>query len=257
MILKITFLGTGNSTGVPIITCKCKVCTSANPKNKRLRASILVTTDEGENIVIDTSTDFRQQCLSSEITNLDAIFYTHPHADHILGLDEIRAFNFTHKKSIPVYGNKFTLDSIMKTFHYILKPLQRGGGVPQVNLNFIEEGKFKILERIEVEAIPIMHGIMEVFAYRIGNFAYVTDFNKISEESKNKLKNLDLLILGILREKPHSTHICLDEGLQLVEELKPKRTLVTHTTHMFEYEEFNKNTPENFEMAFDCLTVEV
>lgn len=255
--MKITFLGTGSSTGVPIITCKCRVCTSSNQKNKRLRASILITTDEGRKIVIDTSTDFRQQCLSNGITDLDAIFYTHSHADHILGLDEIRAFNFRHKKPIPVFGSKLTLDSIMQTFHYILKPLQRGGGVPQVELNFIEKSEFKIFDEIVVEAIPVLHGIMEVFAYKIGNFAYVTDFNNISERSRSKLKNLDLLILGILREKPHSSHFCLEEGLQLVEELKPKRTFVTHTSHIFEYEEFNKNTPENFEMAFDGLIVEV
>ncbi|MCC7430127.1 MBL fold metallo-hydrolase [bacterium] len=253
--MKITFLGTGNSTGVPVLACDCRVCKSENPKNKRLRASILITTDNGKNIVIDTSTDFRQQCLQNKITNVDAIFYTHAHADHILGLDEIRAFNFASKKAIPIFGSKETLEGITKTFHYIAEPIQKGGGIPQILLNFVESD-FELFG-LNFQLIPLKHGLMDVFGLRTGDFAYVTDFNKISENSKAKLKNLKLLVLGILREKAHATHIGLQEGLALVEELKPEKTLVTHTAHAFDYDEFNNSTPKNFEMAFDGLQIEL
>jgi phosphoribosyl 1,2-cyclic phosphate phosphodiesterase len=253
-----TILGSGTSTGVPVITCHCEVCLSKHPRNKRLRASAWLQA-EGRSILIDTSTDLRQQALKQKIPRVDAVLLTHPHADHIMGLDELRAWNFSQKGRIPVFGNEWSERELLQKFEYIFKPrVIEGGGIPLLDLHRFDASA----ERLEVCGltiipIPLQHGSQECVAYRYNDLAYVTDCNVIPKTSLNRLQGLDTLVLDCLRLKPHGTHFHLEAALEMVETLKPRRTWLTHLGHELNYVEWKKKLPKNVAFAYDGLKITV
>lgn len=254
--IHIRILGTGTSSGVPLIACKCPTCLSDDPRDKRLRCSVLIQS-ETTTIVIDSGADFRQQMLSNKVDKLDAIVFTHHHNDHISGFDDVRAFNYIQNKSMPIYLNVKTLNYLKQVFSYAFEePEQIGGGVPQLEVNMIDEKKFSIGD-IDLEPIPLMHGNLEVFGFRLGNFAYCTDTNFISEDSMQKLQNLDILILDALRYNPHPTHFTVAESLEIIAKLKPKKTYLTHIAHQLKHEEAEAKLPENVFIAYDGLDFEI
>ncbi|MFA5404632.1 MAG: MBL fold metallo-hydrolase [Ignavibacteria bacterium] len=254
--MKIKLVGSGTSQGVPIIGCKCDTCLSDNPKNKRLRASAYIELN-GLKILIDTSIDFRQQMLRAEITDLDIVLFTHHHVDHILGMDDLRQINQRYRKYIDIYGNKMTLDEIKITFRYALDDeLKKYWAVPLVNFNYIENKIFKIND-VEVIPIEVYHGRIKIFGYRIGNFAYITDASKIPEEEMKKLENLDVLILNALRKAPHPTHFNLEQATEIALKVKAKKTYFTHITHDLMHDETNATLPENIELGYDGLEMEI
>lgn len=254
--MKIKIVGSGTSQGVPIIGCKCETCLSENPKDKRLRASAYVEVD-GLKILIDTSIDFRQQMLRAGITDLDVVLYTHHHVDHIFGMDDLRQINQRHRKFIDIYGNKLTLNEIKITFRYALdEELIKYWAVPLVNFNYIENKNFTI-KGIEIIPIEVYHGRIKIFGYRIGNFAYITDASKIPDEEMKKLRNLDVLILNSLRKAPHPTHFNLEQATDIALKVKAKKTYFTHITHDLMHEETNATLPENVELGYDGLEMEI
>ncbi len=253
--MKIIVLGSGTSTGVPSLCCDCEVCQSEDPFNKRLRASILIQSN-GANFLVDTSTDLRQQCLRYKITHIEAVLYTHHHADHVHGIDELRCFNFFNKAAIPCYGNEVTLSMIKKNFGYIFNGNRpEGGGIPQLILNTIENKPFEV-EGTHITPVPINHGSLTILGYRIGNAAYITDGSGVPNESKNLLMGLDILIINSVGFKPHPTHFCLPEALEVVSDLKPKRTFLTHINHTYDHKTVSKKLPGNVELAYDGLEIE-
>ena len=254
--MKVIILGTGTSQGIPIIGCKCKTCTSSNPKDKRLRTSAYIEV-EGLKLLIDTSVDFRQQMLSNGIDDLDAVLFTHHHVDHILGLDDLRQINQKYDKFIDLYGNKLTMDEIRTTFRYAFdKELIAHQAVPLININYINNKKFKIKD-VEIIPVEIIHGRLPIFGYRIGNFAYITDASEIPEEEQKKLLGLDVLILNALRERPHPTHLSIEQAVKLAEKLKAKETYFTHMTHEILHDEVNKKLPENIKLGYDGMSFEI
>jgi phosphoribosyl 1,2-cyclic phosphate phosphodiesterase len=252
----ITFLGTGTSSGIPTIGCPCPVCNSDNPKDKRLRASILIQS-ETTSILIDTSTDFRQQMLLHNIKKIDAVFYTHQHFDHIGGFDDIRAFNYSTRRPIQIYGLEKTMNSIKRTFFYAFGDLEQlGGGVPMVDVHLISDEPVKIGD-IEIIPIPLLHGNMEILGFRIDDFAYCTDTNHIPDKSMNLLQNLDVLVLGALRYNRHETHFTIDEAIQTSKQLNPKATYFTHMAHQIMHDECEEYLPENIHLAYDGLVLNI
>jgi len=251
-----TLLGTGTSTGVPLILCKCPVCRSKNPKNKRLRASVWVQVN-GKSILIDTSTDLRQQALRAKIPRIDAVLYTHPHADHIHGIDELRGFNFFQKDRIPLYGNAWTCRELNEKFHYIFSNLQpEGGGIPLLDLHQIDAQKTSLsVSGIPVIPLSLEHGSQESVGYRIGPVAYVTDCSAIPLSTQNRLQNLSVLILDCVRLKAHRTHFNLEQALEAVSILRPKKTYLTHLGHDFEYKGWTKRLPKGVAFAYDGLVI--
>ena len=252
--MKITFLGCGTSTGVPVIGCSCSVCLSNNPRNKRFRASILISNHD-KNILVDTTTDLRLQSLTHSIKQINAVLFTHPHADHLHGIDELRSFNHLQREPIPCYGNKETIQRVKQIFNYIFVDYNGDGWKPNLATNIISK-PFKLFD-LTVEPVEVDHGEMKVLGFRIGAMTYITDCNRIPEDEKNKLQGLELLILDALRDKPHPTHFNLTEALGIVEELKPKRAVFTHLSHNLEYEETNAALPSGVELAYDGLEIEV
>lgn len=253
--MKILFLGTGTSTGVPSLCCDCDVCLSRDPKNKRLRASVLIS-ENGHNILIDTSTDLRQQCLTNGVQHVNSVLYTHHHADHVHGIDELRSFNYFNKTVIPCYGNAPTVEELKKNFSYIFKGTKQiGGGIPQLELHTLEEKSFKLGE-IPIQPLDITHGRLNILGYKIHNTAYVTDCSDIPEHTQEKLIGLDLLILNALGYDPHPTHFNLHQALAAIETLKPKRAILTHINHKFDHSLVSQDLPENVKLAYDGLTVE-
>ncbi len=247
-------LGSGTSTGVPVIGCRCAVCTSAHPRNRRLRTGLRLEW-EGRVVLVDTSPDFRQQALTHDIGRVDAVLYTHAHADHVYGLDDLRIYNFRQKAAIPCYGSARTLDALRRYFSYVFEPGNEGGGKPQLELIPVRE-PFALLGR-EVVPVPVLHGGMEVFGYRLGRFAYVTDCNRIPEESVGLLAGLDVLILGALRYRPHPTHFSVGEALAQAEALGARRTIFTHLAHEVDYTAPAAPLPAGVEFGYDGLAFDV
>ena len=252
--MEIKFLGTGASPGVPMLACTCKVCKSRDPRNKRLRASILVQNGHF-NILVDTSTDLRQQCLTHQIQDINAILFTHHHADHILGMEELRAFNFIHQKIIPCYGREETFAEIKKIFRYIFqKNSSYKGSISQVDLNIISNSPFN-LGGIKITPLDIIHGNLTICGYKFDSCAYITDCSEIPEHTQYHLRNLDLLILNALRYEPHPTHLNFERAIEWVNILKPKRALFTHMNHQIEYKNASQQLPKNVEIAYDGMLV--
>lgn len=252
--IKITVLGSGTSTGVPSIGCDCDVCTSSDPRDKRTRSSILLTLD-GSNVLIDTATDLRYQALKNGINRISAVFYTHAHADHVHGIDELRSFNFLQQEAIPCYGDKETLERIRTMFAYIFREHRCGGGIPRLTLHEVS-GDFELLGNRFIP-IEVLHGELPILGYRVSNMAYVTDCSEIGQVSMEKLEGLDLLILGALRYRPHSTHFSLSQALEIVKILKPKRTLFTHMGHEIGYRKTSAELPDGVELAYDGMIIEL
>lgn len=247
--LKITFLGTGTSSGVPMIACNCEVCTSADPKDKRLRSSILVES-ETTSIVVDTTPDFRYQMLRLGVKKLDAVLFTHSHKDHVAGLDDIRAFNFFQEMPMDVYANDQTQTALKREFPYIFAE-HRYPGIPDITLKVIGEEPFFIGD-IPVQPIKVWHLNMPVLGFRFGDFTYITDANKIDEPEKEKIKGSDTLVLNALRRNKHISHFNLEEAIDMVNELKIPQAYFTHISHQLGlHAEINKELPVGIELAYD------
>ena len=254
--MHILFLGTGTSTGVPSLCCPCPVCRSDHPKNKRLRSSILVENGEYR-ILVDTSVDLRQQCLLHDIRRIDAVLYTHHHADHVNGIDELRCFNYYNQTRIPVYAGEGTLRMLRKNFDYIFNGARpEGGGVSQLDPVLLD-GRSFTLGGVEVTPVDVEHGSLMIQGYRLGQAAYLTDCSGLPERSRDRLQNLDLLIINALGFEPHPTHFCLDQALEVIEDLRPRRALLTHINHRFDHDKLNSDLPEGVRLAYDGLRVEV
>ena len=247
-------LGSGTSMGVPSLGCGCRVCASRDPHDKRTRPSILMTVD-GQNILIDTSPDFRQQALRAGLRRLDAVIYTHGHADHILGLDDIRPFNLMQNQRVPVYANSQTLGILTRTFAYIFDESPTLSTIPAVELREIS-GPFEVAG-VTLQPIPARHGDMEVLGFRFGRGAYVTDFSEIPSSSMDMLRGLDELILDALRDRPHPMHSTVAHSLEIVRALAPRRAWFTHISHDLPHEETNARLPENVRLGYDGLSFEV
>lgn len=255
--MKITFLGTGTSVGVPMIGCKCETCVSSDEKDSRLRASILIEND-GFRIVVDTSTDFRQQALRLGLDGVDAIFITHCHADHVFGLDDIRPINFRTGKAIGCFASERTWKDVRQVFSYIFKP-SGYEGLPKLVPHTIE-GEFGLFG-INIKPLEVIHGRLPVTAFRLStrekSCAYVIDCNLIPEETLKELMDLDLLIIDALRYREHPTHLNLEKTLKYIEDLKPKQALLTHMSHDFRHKLLSSQLPEHISPAFDGLQIEV
>jgi len=253
--MKLTFLGTGTSTGVPSIGCDCETCRSENPKDKRLRVSILIE-HAGKKILVDTSIDFRQQALRARIGYLDAVLITHCHVDHVFGLDDIRPLNFRYG-ALPIYADALAWTDLRRIYQYIFQPTHVGGGLPQLIPHTIEKGaSFCFGNELLVTPLEVIHGKLPVIAYRFNDFAYATDLNFISEESMDGLRDLDVLVLDCVRIKPHATHLGLQEALEYIERIKPKRAYLTHLNHDILHDRDSKLLPDNVQFAYDELVVE-
>lgn len=253
--MQITFLGTGTSQGVPLIACDCSVCSSANEKDKRLRSSILVQV-QGLDIVVDSGPDFRQQILRSGIKKLDALLFTHAHKDHIAGMDDIRGFNFKMKTAVDVYCTEQVEKQMHQEFHYIFSEIKYPG-IPELNIHRIDKNSHIDVKGMHIQPIEVMHYKLPVLGFRFHDFVYITDANFISETEKLKMKGCDTLVLNALRREQHVSHFSLQEALDLIAELKPKRTYLTHISHQLGlHDEVNNELPPNVFLAYDTLQIE-
>jgi len=249
----VTFLGTGTSQGVPIIGCTCEVCQSSNLRDKRLRSSIHIQTDR-TSVVIDSGPDFRQQMLREQINRLDAIVFTHGHKDHTAGFDDIRAFNYIQKKDMEVYCDE-RVDSVLRKDYDYVFAAQKYPGVPQANLNIIENEAFRVNDLL-FEPIETLHYKLPVFGFRIGDFTYITDANYISEAEKEKIKGSKTLVLNALRKEKHISHFTLEEAIELAQEIGADNTYFTHISHQLGlHERESKELPDGIELAYDRLKI--
>jgi phosphoribosyl 1,2-cyclic phosphate phosphodiesterase len=254
MAFRVTMLGSGTSTGVPVIGCGCAVCRSDDPRNKRWRPGLKIEMERGV-VLVDTPTDLRAQALRFGLPRLDAVIYTHQHADHIFGLDDIRIFNFRQRSAIPCYGSEATLAALRRTFAYVFERGQEGGGKPQLDLIAVRE-PFEVLGRTIVP-VPVWHGSLEVFGYRIGNFAYVTDCSLIPETSFRMLEGVEILILDALRYRPHPTHFSLEEAMDAAARIGAARTILTHLSHDVDHGAPAVPLAPGVELGYDGLVFEV
>lgn len=254
--MKITFLGTGTSQGVPVIACQCEVCKSADPKDKRLRTSALIDVD-GVEINIDSGPDFRQQMLRANVQDLSCILFTHAHKDHVAGLDDVRAFNFKQQKPMEIYCSDEVYETLKREFIYIFDHRYKYPGIPQINVNFIENKPFTH-KGIKITPIQVMHYRLPVFGFRIGDLTYITDANHISEEEMKKIKGSKVLVINALRKEKHISHFTFDEALEIIKKIDPEKAYLTHISHhLGKHEDVSKELPENVFLAYDGLSVTI
>ncbi|WP_159474133.1 MBL fold metallo-hydrolase [Dyadobacter sp. 3J3] len=253
--MKITFLGTGTSQGVPVIACDCVVCRSTDFHDKRLRTSVWIQV-HGKSFVIDTGPDFRQQMLRANVRELDAIIYTHQHKDHTAGLDDARAFNHRQGKDIPLYGRQEVLNQIQVEFAYAFQEM-RYPGVPHFELHSIENEPFEV-QGVKFTPIEVMHYKLAVYGYRIGDFTYITDANYISEIEQEKIAGTRVLVLDTLQKEPHLSHFTLSQALELIDKLNVPMAYLTHISHRLGlHAEVEKELPPNVRLAYDGLVLEL
>ena len=251
--MRITFLGTGTSHGVPMIGCECATCRSTDPHDNRLRASICIETS-GARVLVDAGPDLREQALRHRIARVDAIVFTHGHADHILGMDDVRRFNALMDGSMPCYGDAATLEDIRRMFSYVFDPATpKGGGLPQLDLRVID-GPFSVGD-IHLQPVPIWHGRRRILGFRVGAFAYLTDCSRIDEAAWPLLERLDVLVLDALREKPHPTHFSLSDAIATAARIGAARTFFTHMAHDLPHEATNARLPDGMRLAHDGLVL--
>jgi phosphoribosyl 1,2-cyclic phosphate phosphodiesterase len=253
--LKITFLGTGTSQGIPLIGCGCEVCTSTDTKDKRLRSSVMINSGK-TNVVIDTGPDFRQQMLRENVKKLDAVVFTHEHKDHIAGLDEVRAFNFINGMIMPVFATERVQQAIKREFAYIFSG-ENYPGIPKIDLVTLDNSDFKVGE-LNFTPIDVLHYKLPVKAFRVGNFTYITDANFISEAEKNKVRGSEVIVINALRRSEHISHFTLEQAIDLAKDFGAGRTYFTHISHqMGTHAEVSKELPAGIELAYDGLEIEL
>jgi len=249
--LKVTVLGSGTSSGVPVIACDCAVCTSSDPNNQRLRSSIVLRNDQ-HTVLVDCGSDYRQQALTYHINRLDAVLLTHAHSDHVSGIDEIRLYNWRQKQDIPLYGSADTLENIKRRFDYIFNPGHVGGGIPRVELHEIGGQPFQVLG-YPVIPLDALHGKLPVLGFRFGDFGYITDASEVPEETIRRLRGVRYLILNALRHRPHPTHLTVAEAVEITKRIGPERAWFTHITHDLDHETTNAELPKGMNLAHDGL----
>jgi phosphoribosyl 1,2-cyclic phosphate phosphodiesterase len=253
--LKIIFLGTGTSSGVPMIGCDCEVCTSTDKKDKRLRSSILVQSAT-TSIIVDTGPDFRYQVLRENIRHLDAVLFTHPHKDHLAGLDDIRAFNFFNKQPMQVYADSLTEEAVRRDFYYAFSDTKYPG-IPEINMNTITLAPFTVGD-IPVTPVLVWHFKMPVMGFRFGKFTYITDANRIDDSEKEKIKGTEVLVLNALRKTEHISHFSLGQAIELAQEINPKQTFFTHISHQLgKHAEVETELPDHIHLAYDRMVLEL
>jgi len=253
--MRVTFLGTGTSTGVPVVGCRCGVCTSDDPRNTRLRQSVKIEA-EGKHFLIDTTPDLRLQLLRHPIPRLDFILFTHSHSDHLMGLDDIRPFNFRQREPIHAFAGPHTAKAIRRVFSYIWDGSQIGGGKPQLDLHEVEEPF--VHDGVEVVPVPVTHGDWTILGFRIGRFAYITDTNGIPPASMKLLEGIDVLALDGLRPAPpHPTHFTIGEAITCAKEIGARMTYLIHLTHDIDHEPFDATLPDGVRLAYDGLELEL
>ncbi|MBV8073747.1 MAG: MBL fold metallo-hydrolase [Acidobacteriaceae bacterium] len=251
----ILVLGSGTSVGVPMIGCRCRVCTSPDPRDKRLRPSVLLKLND-KRVLIDTTPDFRCQALRFGIERLDAILFTHAHADHILGLDDVRPFNFLQRSEIPMYASADTLEAIERTFEYVFDAKPSESSRPRLVRHIFETDPICVAG-IVIQPVRALHGSGTVYGFRFGDCAYLTDHSEIPEESQQQLIGLDVLFLDALRHNPHPTHSTVEESLRMVELLEPKRAYFTHISHDLLHAQMEARLPKNVRLAYDGLEIPI
>lgn len=249
----LTVLGSGTSMGVPTIGCTCRVCHSSDPHDRRTRPSVMLNYD-GHCVLIDTTPDFREQAIRENISRLDAVIYTHAHADHILGLDDVRPLSFRSPEKIPLYAHEGTAQALQSIFRYIFDANYKYAGIARVELRPIN-GSLNLFGA-HFEPVKVLHGDAEIHGFRFGSAAYLTDFSQIPPESMERLRGLDILFLDALRHRPHPTHSSVSNSLRLVEELQPRRAFFTHISHDLPHRETNESFPEHVRLAHDGLKLE-
>ena len=250
----LTVLGSGTSMGVPTIGCDCAVCRSVDPRDRRTRPSVMITYN-GRHVLIDTTPDFREQALREKITQLDAVLYTHTHADHILGIDDLRPLTYQHKpRKMPLYATPRNCEFLRNMFRYIFEAEYKFGGLPLVELRPIE-GAVELFGA-RFEPLTVIHGETPILGFRFGSAAYLTDHSEVPAETLEKLRDLDILFLDALRYKPHPTHSSVEQSLKIVDEVKPKRTFFTHICHDLPHEATNAALPSGVQLAFDGMKLE-
>ncbi len=255
MEVSLLMLGTGTSQGVPAIGCRCATCSSSDPRDNRLRPSACFMCDS-VTILIDTSSDFRQQMLRHGIRHIDGVLYTHHHFDHIGGFDDLRQFNYLQQSAMRLYGLGETLDELRLTYRYAFgDALQAGGGVPSAILHRVEGGAPFTVESVPVTPIPVMHGVLPILGYRVGSIAYLTDTNYIPESSYALLENLDVLVLDALRHTDHPTHFRLEDAIETARRIGARKTYFTHIAHDMMHERDSVLLPENMEFSYDGLLI--
>ncbi|MEP0986526.1 MBL fold metallo-hydrolase [Ekhidna sp.] len=253
--MKVTFLGTGTSQGVPVIGCQCDVCTSVDFRDNRLRSSIFVEMN-GVHIVVDTGPDFRQQMLRARVNRLDAVLFTHAHKDHTAGMDDIRSYNFRQKKDMPVYARTEVQDQLKREFSYIFSE-SKYPGIPRIALHTLDGSPFEV-EGQTIVPVEVMHHKLSVYGFRFGDFTYITDANYISEEEKEKIKGSKVIVLNALQKEDHISHFTLDEAVELMQELNPEKGYLTHISHRLGlHAAVSQELPENIELAWDGLQLSI